>query len=352
MQILRRFVTLAAGVALAAAFAPASAEAQRQQRPANPSVCPDGPTGSSERVTQDACEKAIDIFNFMIPQLSAVLTGGNPVMGIGGTLGGLGNFSVGLRANALQGDLPRVDRIDASPKLSPNGERVTPIPSSTQFLGLPQVDAAIGLYRGFPVGVTNVGGVDLLLNGAYIPDVNTDNVAIEGGVAVGYGLRVGLIQESLILPGVSASYVIRPLPKVSITSSTDNDTLAINDFDVSSSSWRLTASKSLLLFSLSAGVGQDRVDAATDVRLSVTESVAGVVLPPRSRSFSPPGITVSRWNYFAGLSMNILLVKLVAEAGIVDGGDVLVRNPIGEGPLGQDPNKRRPYFSAGVRFGF
>lgn len=351
MQMLRRIVPLLAGVALVGALVPATAEAQRQQRPANTTVCPDGPTGSSQRVTQDACEKAIDVFNFMVPQLSAALTGGNPVMGIGGTLGGLGSFSVGLRANALPGDLPRVDRINANPRFSPNGERVTPIPTSTQIIGLPAVDAAIGLYRGVPVGLTNVGGVDLLLNGAYIPDVNTDNVDIKGGVAVGYGLRVGLLQESLLLPGVSASYVVRPMPKVSVTASTDNDTLAINDFDVSASSWRLTASKSLLLFSLSAGLGQDKVDASTDVRLSVTETVAMVPVT-QSRSFTPPGLTVNRWNYFAGLSMNILLVKLVAEAGLVEGGDVLVRNPIGEGDLGEDPNKRRAYFSAGVRVGF
>ena len=31
------------------------------------------------------------------------------------------------------------------------------------------MDAAIGLFKGLPLGVTNVGGVDLLLSASYVP---------------------------------------------------------------------------------------------------------------------------------------------------------------------------------------
>ena len=48
--------------------------------------------------TQDACQKGIDLFRFMAPQLGVAVVGGNPVLGQVGALGGLGDFSVGVRA--------------------------------------------------------------------------------------------------------------------------------------------------------------------------------------------------------------------------------------------------------------
>src|SRR5438105_6671296 len=65
------------------------------------------------RAVQDACQKAIDLFQFMAPQLSIALTGGNATLGQGSTLGGLGHFSLGLRANVLRGDLPQFDNSNA-----------------------------------------------------------------------------------------------------------------------------------------------------------------------------------------------------------------------------------------------
>src|SRR5512133_276167 len=55
---------------------------------------------------QDACQKSTDLFNFVAPQLGTSIAGGNAVLGQGGTLGGLGHFSLGIRANAIQGTLP------------------------------------------------------------------------------------------------------------------------------------------------------------------------------------------------------------------------------------------------------
>src|SRR5215208_6164442 len=80
------------------------------------SQCPAGtmsPSGTPDNtmVAQDACQKAIDLFRYMAPQLGAVLAGGNPTQGRSGTLGGLGHFSFGIRANGLNGSLPEVDKI-------------------------------------------------------------------------------------------------------------------------------------------------------------------------------------------------------------------------------------------------
>ena len=50
----------------------------------------------------DACQKVADLFNYMNMQLGTWVAGGNPTLGQGGTLGGLGHFSVGVRANVMK----------------------------------------------------------------------------------------------------------------------------------------------------------------------------------------------------------------------------------------------------------
>src|SRR6476646_2966378 len=59
----------------------------------------------------DACQKVADLFNYMNMQIGTWVAGGNPTLGQGGTLGGLGHVSVGVRANVMEATLPAVDEI-------------------------------------------------------------------------------------------------------------------------------------------------------------------------------------------------------------------------------------------------
>src|SRR4051812_35071762 len=115
---------------LLAAFAH---NARAQQR-----SCPAG-TGSLDpnRVSQDACQMAVDVFQYIAPQLGVALTGGNATMGQGGALGGLGHFVVELRANVLKGDLPDVTKF---PQPGTSGRQQRQLPTKSQFVGLPTVD--------------------------------------------------------------------------------------------------------------------------------------------------------------------------------------------------------------------
>src|SRR5438093_4751547 len=70
--------------------------------------CPGGAPNSPQQIVQDACQQAIDLFNYMRPQLGIAIAGGNATLGQGGTLGGLPHFTLGLRANVLQGSVPQV----------------------------------------------------------------------------------------------------------------------------------------------------------------------------------------------------------------------------------------------------
>src|SRR3954471_15647942 len=56
-----------------------------------------------DRAAQDACQKAVDIFAFMTPQLGIGLVGGNATLGATSALGGIGHFSIGVRGNATRG---------------------------------------------------------------------------------------------------------------------------------------------------------------------------------------------------------------------------------------------------------
>jgi hypothetical protein len=145
----------------------ASASAQANTCPNGTSTTIGGFTVPDRSLaSQDACQMAVDVFQFMAPQLGLALAGGNATLGAGSTLGGIGHFSLGIRGNVFNGDLPQ---IGSFPTPGTNGRTQRALPSKGQVLGLPTADAAIGLFGGLPFGLTNVGGVDVLVSAAYIP---------------------------------------------------------------------------------------------------------------------------------------------------------------------------------------
>lgn len=314
---------------------------------AQSSACPPGSTvggfPDQAKATQDACQQAIDLFQLMAPQLGVSITGGNATLGQGGTLGGLGHFVVELRANGLLGNVPQLQ----TPSTNGAVQR-TNYPTKTQILGLPSADGSIGIFQGIPLGLTNVGGVDLLLSAFYVPTVTADNVTVspDSPLKIGYGVRIGALQESLLVPGVSLTYMKRDLPTTTITGTNGGDSLIVRDLQDNTTSWRLVASKSLVVFSLAAGLGQDKYDAKTSVQ-GVVQGTFGTLTNPRSQVI-PMSQSMTRTNYFADLSLNMLLAKVVGEIGMVSGG-----GPINTyNKFDSAPDKSRVYGSVGVRIGF
>jgi hypothetical protein len=309
--------------------------------------CPSG-TGplTPERASQDACQQAVDLFNYMRPQLGIAIAGGNSTLGQGGALGGLPHFAIGLRANVLAGSVPTIQ-----PPGTGGAQQRSNYPTKDTPLGLPVVDAAIGLFKGLPMGVTNVGGVDLLLSASYVPKVEASNVSVEPDtpLQIGYGLRVGLLQESLLMPGVGISVIRRGLPKTTITGTVQGtglqpDTVQVQDLDLKTTAWRLTASKSLILFTIAAGVGQDKYSAGTTIN-AVVHAVAP--FPTRSPMTANINESMTRTNYFADVSMNLLVLKLIGEVGMVSGGSANTFNT-----FDTKADASRLYGSVGIRVGF
>jgi hypothetical protein len=337
---------------IAAGFSLASAPVARAQNGglAAPVCTSNG--SAQQNVAQDACQQGYDVFQFMGPQLGAAIVGGSHVLGSNSTLGGLGHFSVGLRGNAFRGQLPDVSQFS---QRTSGASPARQLPTEGQFLGLPAADLAIGIFGGLPLALTNVGGVDLLLSATYVPTINEEvSITPDGNLQFGYGARIGLLSESLIVPGVSLTYLKRDLPNTTIaggTSYTSTATgpttfdFAISDATVKTSGWRLVASKSLLLFGLGAGVGQDKYEMSADIR----GTVSGTLPVPFTQTISIPDTkqSMTRTNYFANASMSLLLLKLTAEVGQVSGGTVNTFNTFESGRA----DKSLTYFSVGARLG-
>jgi hypothetical protein len=312
--------------------------------------CPPGTVSNlgvpdQARASQDACQKAIDLFQYMAPQLGTSITGGNATLGQGGNLGGLGHFSLGFRVNAVQGSLPQIQNTS----VSVNGAQSTQFETKTQILPMPTADLAIGIYKGLPLAITNVGGVDLLVSAAYLPEFNNSGVSVkvpDGSLKLGYGARVGILQESLLVPGVSVSYLVRDLPTVNIAANSGSDSLYVNKLALKTKAWRVTASKSLLFIGLAVGFGQDKYQSSTDIRAHVAAR------PPLTQPANAGPVSLAqdltRTNIFADLSMNLLLLKLTGEIGQVSGGTINTYNTFS----GKQAADSRIYGSVGARFGF
>jgi hypothetical protein len=320
---------------------------------AQANTCPPGTVTAGipdrQRATQDACQMAVDVFQFMAPQLGLALTGGNATLGQASTLGGLGHFSIGVRGNVFKGDLPQVQRFP-QPVTSGRVQRsgASALPSKSQVLGLPTADAAIGIFGGLPLALTNVGGVDLLLSASYVPKVgdSTSNIRVspDQSLNVGYGVRVGLLSESILVPGVSLTYIRRDLPTTTITGTSANLDVAVRDTRVKTSSYRVVASKSLMLFGLAAGVGRDTYDQGASVQGTVKSGALSTTSDAIVLAQA-----VSRTNVFLDVSMNLPFFKFTGEVGNASSiSDVTTYNSFTSG----DAGKSRTYGSLGIRFGF
>ena len=290
-------------------------------------------------VTRDACQQTVDLFNYVAPLLGTALAGGNTTMAQGGSLGTRLGFmphvSVGVRINAVLAGVPEVE----NPSLTGIQNRTANQTSSTP-IPMPVVDAAIGVFKGVPLALSNVGGVDLLLSASYVPKKDLGDISLdpETPIKIGYGLRVGILQESLVVPGLGFSYIQRGVPKTTITANLTGSQFIVQDLDMKSKSWRITASKSLILFGLAIGYGRDTYESATAIRATVGTNSVG----PFNTSSE-----VTRNNMFADLSMNLPFIKLVATGGQVSGGDIKTYNGYDKAA-----DASRLYASGGIRVTF
>lgn len=308
--------------------------------------CPPGTTNAigdpdNTRIAQDACQKAIDLFKYLAPQLGAVLAGGSPTQGISGTLGGPGHFSFGIRANGLRGSLPQVDRVVPNTR----GAQISTYGVDDKPLGFVTADLGVGVFNGKQS--SGFGALDVLVSASYLPSYNNQNVDItepSGSFKFGFGAKVGILRESALRPGISVSYLDRGLPDVTITGKSGNDRLVLQDLSVRARSWRAIAGKSFLFLGFGAGVGQDKYDSNADITVTVQPRALtqGGTAGPIALSQK-----LTRTNVFGTAWINLQVFRIVGEIGRVDGGTIATYNKF-DGPGAADA---RTYASVGLSFG-
>ena len=294
---------------------------------------------------RQACKASVDLVNYMTPQLATAIAGGSSTLGQSGALGGFGRFAVSIRGTAvINGGIPNVAdkgfNLNDTPQLYAVDFR--PVPGAG-------VDAALGLYKGLNLGATHIGAVDLIISALYLPDVAGEGgdfsiKAKDGNLKLGYGVRVGLLDETIVTPGLYLSYLQRDLPTVSLVGSSSGSagsvggTLALNDFSVKTTAIRLVAAKNLLIFGVQAGIGQDTYSSSANIAATVSgQSASGKA-----------SMSMTRTNLFVGATINLLVFKLVAEAGQVSGGSMGTLTNRFDKPA----DGSRTYLSGGLRIAF
>lgn len=293
----------------------------------------------ADRAAQDACQKAIDIFAFMTPQLGIGLVGGNATLGTAGALGGIGRFSIGLRGNGIRGRVPQVENVNASITGAVRSDYAV----DNQVVGLPTVEGALGLFGGIPLGVAHAFALDALVSATYVPEFTRSNVAVslpDGSLKLGFGGRLGLLTESIVTPSVSLTYLHRDLPTTSIDATSGDDDIAVNGISVKTSAWRAVAGKSIGFFGLALGGGKDTYDSRATGSVRVNQSGFTVNGGPYDLSQK-----VTRSNMFADVSLNFPFVKLAAEIGRVSGGKIDTYNTFS----GKRADDALTYASVGIR---
>jgi hypothetical protein len=300
--------------------------------------------GSTALAAQDACQQAYDVYQLIAPQLGLALAGGNATAGQGSVLGGLGHFSVGVRGNVFDGLFPNTG--NGGFPVSTTGAQRRTLPTKGQWFGAPTADAAIGLYKGFPLALTNVFGVDALVSAEYVPKIDQSDFSLDpsSNFRFGYGARIGLLSESIAFPGVSFTWIERDLPTINVgingsSVGANGSTIGISNMDVKTQAWRIVASKSLIAFSVAAGIGRDNYKQSAT--LTGTVNQLGI---SASQSLEADQ-TLSRTNLFGDFAINLPVLRIVFEVGNALGGSVATFNSFAGGRA----DRSQVYGSFGLR---
>lgn len=301
-------------------------------------------TPASAGNAADVCRKAADVFAFVVPQFGVALAGGNSALGEGGTLGGWGKHSATLRVTAVDGRLPEND---VSLSLSPPSAQSSDFGASRVPIPMASLDAAIGLYAGFPSGVTNFGGVDVLVGVIGVPSITSNDLTIKpqsSSVALSYGVRVGLLQESSFVPGISINWMRRKVPTLNLQYAPNNDTVSAQNVSLTADVFRAVISKRFTLFGLAAGFGRDNIDGTTDMTATINEAGQRTAI-----NFSALSESTKRNSAFVNASFGIKAARIVAEYGRSSAGPVReTLNTFGD----RTANEAYTYGSVGVTIRF
>jgi hypothetical protein len=291
-------------------------------------------TGSQEAT--NACNAAVDAIKAFHPLAGMIVSGGNPVLGTSGALGGAGHLFVTPRVNVIKAALP--DAVAANQSSVPS-----------RFKGAvpaPVVEAGLGLFKGTSRGLLAVDalGSAVLLPTGVVTDLSVDPDAPRVGsvaLGIGYGVRVGVLQGGLPVPSLSVSWMHRTLPRLQY--GTLGPTFGTGDdfeFDMNlrADNYRLVAGWKLAVFDLAAGLGIDHYTGDAHVRFRTPTEVRDVTIKPNN----------TRQVLFVNGGLGLGPARFVGELGFQTGKDQKLSTNFSD----FDPKAGHVFGGVGFRFGF
>jgi hypothetical protein len=284
---------------------------------------------------RQSCDAAVDLTRAYHPIAGLLISGGNPLLGGGASMGGLGKFAVALRANAAHVVIPDL-AVDANNNVAQSDARLAP---------LPLLEGALGLFKGLPNGMLSLdflGSAQLVPNEKLVSDIRVDPDAPRIGpisLGLGYGARLGLLGEHGPLPGVSLSVMRRSIPTIGFGNLSAGDDLAA-DLNLQATSVRAVTSKRWAVVTLAGGAGWSKYTG--DAVATFRDPATGL---PQNISLH---LDQSRTVIFADAGIDLKFMKIVGEIGHQSGKDQqLITNF-----QGFDDTKGTTFYSAELRFGF
>jgi hypothetical protein len=215
--------------------------------------------------------------------------------------------------------------------VSTTGAERTDFATTTPAVYIPTADAALGLFGGFDAGPVRVGGLDALASVTYVPDYDNRDLSVRarsGRYQLGYGARLGLVQESAFVPGIGVSYLRRDIPETNVyglvaaSAAGRDDTLGVTGLRTRTQAWRVVASKAAGFVRLSAGAGQDSYRSRGRLAGVLNESFPIVGRQRITAEAFDLRQTVTRTNYFGDVSLTLPVVILTGEVGRAQGGRI------------------------------
>lgn len=298
--------------------------------------CAQYPTLNNARQT---CDAAVDLTRAYTPIAGLLISGGNPVLGSAGASGGLGKFSVTLRANAVNLSVPDMGNVSSAGT----------VPQSDKLLApAPLVEASVGVFPGIHGGLLALdllGAAQLVPNEKVSSDIRVDPGAPRVGpvsLGIGFGARVGVLPEDGLLPAVAVSVMRRGIPSIGYGDVAQGDQIAA-DVKLRATNVRVTAGKRFSVLSLGAGLGWSKYTGDATASFQVAAPApAGAV----SGNVAVP-LSATRTVFFADAGLDLRFIKIMGEVGFQNGKD----QKLGTTFTGYDDTKGTTFYSVGLRMG-
>jgi hypothetical protein len=279
------------------------------------------------------CQRAEDALKSFHPVAGLIVSGGNPVLGSGGTLGGLGHFFISARVNAVKVALPSTSSTDTA--------------ATSAVVPAPVVEAGLGVWNGLGGGLL---AVDALVSATLLPTTQVANLTVDPNakkigklaLGLGYGARVGILKGSFFVPSVSVSVMRRTLPRLqygTLGAVASTDSAFSFDTDLQATNFRVTAGMHLLLLDVAAGVGYD---------VYTSNAHVAYYTSPVTVAHDTLNLNNKREVVFLNAGMNLLLVKVIGEIGYQTGKD----QTLSTNYQGLDPKAGHVFGGVGVRISF